>query len=158
MAKKKPLQNSADDDDVRQALEEVEEITVTEADAERDRHRKAAASIREKAKRKKKMLCSELGIDADVFNAMLADRADDRAYQAKKAQRAEQMPEAKVELFLDYLGQFSWLPPVEPAEGEKPETPAERAVRERIEAIAKVTEEEQTEGAAVLEEMAGAVH
>lgn len=157
MAKKKPLQNSADDDDVRQALEEVEAITVDEADAEKKRHREATASIREKVKRKKKMLCAELGIDRDVFDAMLADRAEDRAYAEQKAARAKKMPNDKVELFLDYLGQFSWLPPVEPTEGKKPETPAERAARERIEAIAKVTEQEQTEGAEVLEEMA-AVH
>ena len=147
------LRNSADDADWLQALQEVEEITVDEAEAEKERHKSAAATIREKAKRKKKMLCAELGIDAEVFDAMLADRAEDRAYQAKKAKRAKKMPDTKVEMFLDALGQFSWLPPVEA--GGEPETPAERATRERIEAIQKVTDEEQEQGAAVLDELAG---
>lgn len=152
---KDQLKNSADDDDFRQALEEIEGID-GEADSAREAHRKNIATIRERKKRKIKMLCTELGMDREVFEAMLADRAEDRAYEAKKAQRAKRMPEAKIELFLDSLNQFSWLPPDEPVEGKKPETPAERAARERIETIAKVTEEEQTEGAEVLDEMAKA--
>lgn len=147
------LRNSANDEDWIKALEEVEELTVDEADAERDRHKSAMATIREKVKRKKKMLCAELGIDREVFDAMLADRAEDRKYQAAKAKRAEKMPDTKVEMFLDALGQFSWLPPTE--DGAEAETPAERAARERIEAIQKVTDEEQAEGAAALNELAG---
>lgn len=150
------LRNSANDEDWIQALQEVEEITVDEAEAERERHKSAAATIREKAKRKKKMLCAELGIDAEVFDAMLADRAEDRKYQAAKAKRAEKIPDTKVEMFLDALGQFSWLPP---AEGPEPETPAARAARERIEAIQRITDEEQAAGAEALDELAGeAVH
>lgn len=155
---KKPapqLQNSANDEDWIQALQEVEEITVGEAEAEKERHKSASATIREKAKRKKKMLCAELGIDAEVFDAMLADRAEDRKYQASKAKRAEKMPDTKVEYFLDALGQYGWLPP---AEGPDAETPAERATRERIEAIQKVTDEEQEAGAEALSELAGQVH
>lgn len=150
---KEQLKNSADDDDFRQALEEIEEIE-GEAGSAKEAHRKNIATIRERKKRKIKMLCTELGMDRDVFEAMLADRAEDRAYEAKKAARASKIPEAKIELFLDSLNQFSWLPPVEPADGKKPETPAERAARERIEAIAKVTEEEQSEGEAVLDDLA----
>lgn len=151
------LRNSANDEDWIQALQEVEEITVGEADAEKERHKSAAATIREKAKRKKKMLCAELGIDAEVFDAMLADRAEDRKYQASKAKRAEKMPDTKVEYFLDALGQYGWLPPVE---GPDAETPAERAARERIEAIQKITDEEQAAGAEALDDLAGseAVH
>lgn len=150
------LKNSADDDDFRQALEEVEQID-TEADEKKEAHRSEMATIRERKKRKIKMLCQELGMDRDVFEAMLADRAEDRAYQAKKAKRAKKMPDTKIELFLDSLHQFSWLPPVE--DDAKPETPAERAARERIEAINAITEAEQAEGAAALDELAGeAVH
>ena len=151
------LKNSADDDDFRQALEEVEQID-TEADEKKESHRSEMATIRERKKRKIKMLCQELGMDRDVFEAMLADRAEDRAYQAKKAKRAKKIPDAKIELFLDSLQQFSWLPPVE--DDAKPETPAERAARERIEAINAITEAEQAEGAAALDELAGseAVH
>lgn len=150
------LRNTASDEDWLQALQEVEEITVGEADAERERHKSAAATIREKAKRKKKMLCAELGIDPEVFDAMLGDRAEDRAYRARKAKRAEKMPDTKVEYFLDALGQYSWVEPLpegaKPAEGE---TPAERATRERIEAIQKVTDQEQEEGGKALDELAG---
>lgn len=149
------LRNSANDEDWIQALQEVEEITVGEADAEKDRHKSAAATIREKAKRKKKMLCAELGIDREVFDAMLADRAEDRKYEASKAKRAEKMPDTKVEYFLDALGQYAWIEPGEPAEGAKPETAAERATRERIEAIQKVTEEEQAEGNALINDIVG---
>lgn len=150
------LQNSANDEDWIQALQEVEEITVGEADAERERHKSADATIREKAKRKKKMLCAELGIDAEVFDAMLADRAEDRKYEAAKAKRAAKIPDTKVEYFLDALGQYAWIEPVEPAEGTGPESVAERATRERIEAIQKITDEEAAEGAAALDELAGA--
>lgn len=148
----KPLTNAADDDDFRQALEEVEGID-TEADEKKEAHRSEMATIRERKKRKIKMLCQELGMDRDVFEAMLADRAEDRAYQAKKAKRAKKIPDAKIELFLDSLQQFSWLPPVE--DDARPETPAERAARERIEAINAITEAEQAEGAAALDELAG---
>ena len=150
------LRNSADDSDWIQALQEVEEITVGEAEAERDRHKSAAATIREKAKRKIKMLCAELGIDREVFDAMLADRAEDRKYQAAKAKRAEKIPDTKVELFLDALGQYGWLPPDEAQpDGAGPESVAERATRERIEAIQKITDQEQQEGADALNQLAG---
>ena len=149
------LRNSADDSDWIQALQEVEEITVGELDAERDRHKSAAATIREKAKRKIKMLCAELGIDREVFDAMLADRAEDRKYEASKAKRAEKMPDTKVEYFLDALGQYGWIAPAEPADGAEPETVAERATRERIEATQKITDQEQQEGADALNQIAG---
>lgn len=150
------LRNSANDEDWIQALQEVEEITVGEAEAEKERHKSASATIREKAKRKKKMLCAELGIDAEVFDAMLADRAEDRKYQASKAKRAEKMPDTKVEYFLDALGQYSWIAhDVSIPDGPGPETVAERATRERIEAISAITEAEQAEGAAALDELAG---
>lgn len=149
-----PLKNTADDDDYRQALEEIEEID-SEADGAKEEHRKNLATIRERKKRKIKMLCADLGIDRDVFEAMLADRKEDRSYKASKADRARKIPEAKVELYLDALGQFSWIAPDDEPSGKPSETVAERAARERAEAISKVTEEEQSEGAAVLDEMAG---
>tara|TARA_A100001391_G_scaffold204705_1_gene201376 strand:- start:3248 stop:3721 length:474 start_codon:yes stop_codon:yes gene_type:complete len=145
------LKNSADDEDFIQALEEVESIDADRDDA-KEAHRAKMATFREAKKRKIKMLCTELGMDRDVFEAMLADRAEDRAYQAKKAERAQKMPDAKTEMFLDALGQYSWLPA--PEDGAKPETPAERAARERIAAIQKITDDDQDLGNAVLEEMA----
>lgn len=155
MSKAAPqLQNSADDSDWIQALEEVEEITVDEAGAEREKHRKAAAEIREKAKRKIKMLCAELGMDLEVFKAKLAERAEDRKYFEQKQKRAAQMPDTKIELWADVSGQYNWLPPGEVPEGVE-ETFAERANRERIEAIQRVTEDEQAAGAEALNELAG---
>jgi hypothetical protein len=149
------LKNSADDEDFIQALEEVEGIDSDRDDA-KEAHRAKMATFREAKKRKIKMLCTELGMDRDVFEAMLADRAEDRAYQAKKAERAQKMPDAKTEMFLDALGQYSWLPA---PEGAEPETVAERAARERIEAIQRITDDEQVEGQAALDELAGeAVH
>lgn len=155
----KPHTNQADDADWLQALQEVEEITVDEAEAERERHKSAAASIREKAKRKKKMLCAELGMDPEVFDAKLAERAEDRKYFAAKKKRADRMPDTKIELWADVSGQYNWLPPGDVPEDVE-ETFAERANRERIEAIQKITEDEQAEGAAALDELAGgeAVH
>jgi hypothetical protein len=149
------LRNSADDSDWIQALQEVEEITVGEAEAERDRHKSAAATIREKAKRKIKMLCAELGIDREVFDAMLADRAEDRKYEAAKAKRAAKMPDTKVEYFLDALGQYGWLEPVALHPDTEPLSVAERSTRERIEAIQKITDQEQQEGADALNQLAG---
>lgn len=147
------LQNSANDEDWIQALQEVEEITVDEAEVEKDRHKSAAATIREKAKRKKKMLCAELGMDPEVFDAKLAERAEDRKYFAAKKKRADRMPDTKIELWADVSGQYNWLPPGEVPEDVE-ETFAERANRERIEAIAAITETEQAEGAAALDELA----
>ena len=152
------LRNRSDEDDFRQALEEIEGID-SEADEAKENHRSALATIRERKKRKIKMLCTELAMDRDVFEAMLADRAEDRAYQVKKAKRANKIPDAKIELFMDALGQFSWIEPA-PADASALETVAERATRERIDAINKITDEEQAEGAAALDELAGgeAVH
>lgn len=148
------LQNSANDEDWIQALQEVEEITVSEAEAEKDRHKSAAATIREKAKRKIKMLCAELGMDHEVFKAKLAERAEDRKYFEQKQKRAAQMPDTKIELWADVSGQYNWLPPGDVPEGVE-ETFAERANRERIEAIQRVTEDEQAAGAEALNELAG---
>jgi hypothetical protein len=153
---KKPapqLQNSATDEDWVQALEEVEGIIVDEADAERDRHKKAAATIREKGKRKIEMLCRELGMDKEVFKAKLAERQEDRKYFERKQKRAEQMPDTKIELWADVSGQYNWLPPGDVPEGVE-ETFAERANRERIEAIQKITDEEQQAGAEALDQLA----
>lgn len=148
------LRNRSDEDDFLQALEEIEGID-TEGDEAKEAHRSAMATIRERKKRKIKMLCTELSIDRDVFEAMLADRAEDRAYRAKKDKRAYKIPATKIELFLDGLSQFSWLPPVEAMPGEKPETVAERAARERIDAINKVTVEEQAEGNELVNDIIG---
>lgn len=150
------LRNSASDEDWIQALEEVEAITA-EIDDEKAASKDRIATIKDRQKRKVEMLCRELGMDKEVFKAMLADRAEDRKYQASKAKRAEKIPDTKVEYFLDALGQYGWLPPVE---GPDAETPAERAARERIEAIQKITDEEQAAGAEALDELAGseAVH
>lgn len=150
------LQNSATDEDWIQALEEVEEIIIDEAEAERDRHKKAAATIREKGKRKIEMLCRELGMDKEVFKAKLAERQEDRKYFERKQKRAEQMPDTKIELWADVSGQYNWLPPGDVPEGVE-ETFAARANRERIEAIQKVTDEEAAAGAEALDQLA-AVH
>jgi hypothetical protein len=153
MSKPAPqLQNSATDEDWVQALEEVEGIIVDEADAERDRHKKAAATIREKGKRKIEMLCRELGMDKEVFKAKLAERDEDRKYFERKQKRAEQMPDTKIELWADVSGQYNWLPPGEVPEGVE-ETFAERANRERIEAIQKITDEDQQAGAEALDSL-----
>ena len=144
------LRNSASDEDWLQALQEVEAIAA-EIDEEKEASKARIATIKDRQKRKVEMLCRELGMDKEVFKAMLADRAEDRKYEAAKAKRAAKIPDSKVEVFLDALGQFSWLPP---AEGAEPETPAERAARERIEAIQRVTDQEQAEGAAALDELA----
>lgn len=154
---KKPapqLQNSATDEDWIQALEEVEGIIVDELDAEKTRHRSASATIREKGKRKIEMLCRELGMDKEVFKAKIAERDEDRKYFERKQKRAEQMPDTKIELWADVSGQYNWLPPGEAPEG-KEETFAERANRERIEAIQKITDQEQQEGADALIQLAG---
>jgi hypothetical protein len=157
MSKPAPqLQNSATDEDWIQALEEVEGIIVDELDDERDRHKSAAATIREKGKRKIKMLCRELGMDEEVFKAKLAERSEDRKYFERKKKRAEQMPDTKIELWADVSGQYNWLPPGdEPETVGQPETFAQRANRERIEAIQRITDEEAAAGAEALNELSG---
>lgn len=79
---------------------------------------------------------------------------------ARKVQRLEREIEAatgrvkddEIEVFTDMLGQMSFLPPTDG------ESAGEVAAKKRAERIAKVTAEEQAQGAAVLDEMAGAVH
>ena len=149
--------NSASDEDWVQALEEVEELTVTERAEEDERHREAVKSLNESAKRKIKMLCRERGMDEQLFKAALADRADDRKHYAKKQKRAAKIPDDKIEYWSDVAGQYNWLPPTDEA-APQAETFTERANRERIEAIARITEQEQDEGEQALAELAGAVH
>jgi len=135
-------------------LREIEDM-VAEREEIAAGHRDQIADLKAAEKRKFKMLCRELNIDETVAKAMLADRAEDRAYEAKKAKRAAKIPADKIELFVDYLGQFSWL---KPEDGDEPAgdlSVAERAARKRSADIANVTEAEQAEGAAVLDELAG---
>lgn len=148
----KPHTNQADDADWIQALEEIETYDA-EIDEEKADSRDRISSIKDRQKRKVEMLCRELGIDKELFKAALADRADDRKHFAKKQKRAAKIPDAKIEYWADVTGQYHWLPPGDAPEGVV-ESFAERANRERIEAIQKITDEEAAAGAEALDQLA----
>lgn len=145
-----------EDEDFGAALDEYEEI-LAERDEARERHRKELRAISDRLKTKVNSSCKEFGIDRDIFLAVIADRIEDRKYEDRKKARAAKIPASKIELYIDAVGQFSWLAPA-PVDGTVIETPAMLAARARAEKIAAITEAEQAEGAAVLDELTAPLH
>src|SRR5690606_38985716 len=102
------------------------------------------SKLREAQKRKKKMAKQELNIPTPILNAVLKDRKLDR----QKQRNAQGIPDEMTELFIDAVGQFSFL---KPKDGENA---AQAAARAEMAAQREREEAEQREGNAVLEEMA----
>jgi hypothetical protein len=145
--------NTFEDEDFRQVIAEIEEAD-EEAEEIMASARGKVSSIRTRQKNRIKIAKQELQIPSDVLRAVLKQRKLER----KLKLLAENVPDDMIEVYEDAAGQFSLF-----AVGDDEEVPtgnaAQAAARLRKSKIDEVTEREQAEGAAALEELAGeAVH
>jgi uncharacterized protein (UPF0335 family) len=154
MATKRPPEqkkNAYEDSDFQQILDEIEELEAEKVTIRAEAAGKCSA-IAKKIENAKKT-GKNLGIPTKTLSTVLKARRLER--QLKDL--ADGVPEDEVELYLDAIGQFSWL---KPEEGDEPVlSAAETAAKKRAAEVAEVTEREQAEGEAVLDELVGeAVH
>jgi hypothetical protein len=141
--------NSFEDDDFRTVLTEIEEAD-EEAESIMASARGKVSAIRKRQKNRIKIAKQELGIPSDVLRAVLKQRKLEQKLKALAGDVSDDL----IEVYEDAAGQFSLFAP---AEGEAPaETGAQAAARERKAEIAAASHAEQAEGAAALEELAGA--
>lgn len=141
--------NGFEDSDFRDILNEIEGYV----DQQVSIRAKAAGECGGLAKKIKnaKATAKALGIPLSVLGASLKTRKLER--QMKKI--ADEIPEDLVEVWLDAAGQFSFFAP---AVGDAEEAaPASAAASQRVDEAKAHHEAEQAEGAAVLDELAGAV-
>jgi len=110
------LKNSAEDDDVRQIIDEIEAAFEREADAKAD-----AAETRKREVKAAKARAKQLGILLESLDAQLKVRKLER----KILEVAEKVPEEQIEVFEEYNGQFSFLSPTD----ENAETAGQMALR-----------------------------
>lgn len=149
MADTKPVEqrrNSFDDSDLAQVIERIEAAKAKEADT-----KATAAADRKRTIKVIEAEAKNVGIPLKSLRKTLKVRA----LQQKIEAEVQGVPDNEIELFFDMQGQSSWLAP---DEGHPTESDAQIAARRRIAEIQKVTDVEQAEGAAALDELAGAVH
>ena len=144
--------NGYDDDDFRSVISEMEEMD-EEAEHLMSTARGKVQNIRKRQKNRVKIAKAELGIPSDVLNAVLKQRKLER----KLEKLASEISEDMIEVYEDASGQFSLF---HTDDGEPQVTAAQAAARKATEQAREAHEAEQSEGGAVLDEMAGkaAVH
>lgn len=160
-SKRPPQSNSYDDDDMKALLDVLDEKDAEALEIMASAMGKVAG-IRKWQKAEIKRAKDDLGIPTGVLKPLRKMRALEK--QMRKV--ADEVADDLVEVFEDAVGQFSFFAPnddgVHPASGaavNAEETAAQAAARQRAAAVAEVTEREQAEGEAVLDELAGeAVH
>lgn len=133
--------NAYEDSDFQQILDEIEDLEAQKVTirAEAAGRCSALAKKIEDAKKTGK----NLGIPTKILSTTLKTRALERQIKAL----ADAVPEDQVELFLDAIGQFSFLKP------EKGQTAALAAAGEAATKAAEHHKAEQEEGARVLEDL-----
>ncbi len=152
-SKRPPQSNSYDDDDMKALLDVLDEKDAEALEIMASAMGKVAG-IRKWQKAEIKRAKDDLGIPTGVLKPLRKMRALEK--QMRKV--ADEVAEDLVEVFEDAVGQFSFLAPAD-AETAEPENDAARAAAQRKAEVAEVTEREQAEGEAVLDELAGeAVH
>lgn len=150
---KEQRKNGFEDEDFKTVLAELDEMD-EEAEKIMASARGKVSAIRKRQKNRIKIADKELQIPPALIRAVRKQRKLERQLQ----DLADDVPEDLIELYADASGQFSFLAPAAD-EGDEPDvvTPAQRAARKAADKAAANHEAEQAEGAAVLEEMAGAV-
>lgn len=143
MGKKKPPQsNSWADEDFQQILDEIEELEAEKVSI----MAKAAGDCGGIAKKIKtaKATAKDLGIPLSILGATLKTRK----YERKIEEIAKGVPDDQVELFMDAMGQFSWLKPEETGES------GAQVAAKRAKTSADANQEaEQRDGAEVLADL-----
>ena len=148
MTKPPPAQrkNTFEDSDFALVLEEIEEMNA-EIETIMATARGKVSAVKTRQKNRKTIARQELKIPTDVLNAVLKQRGLER----QLAKISAGIPDDQVELYADSAGQFSFLKP----DAEHPgDNAAQVAARQRQAEINKITAEEQTKGAEVLDELA----
>jgi len=134
-------QNSYDDDDMRQLLEEIEELEEGKVSIRMT----AAADCGAISKKIKvaKGRAKDLGIPSAVLNGLLKTRRLERQI----ASIADDLPDDLAEMWEDANGQFAWLQPIE---GEPKASPGKRAAKRAVAAAKAHQDAELAEGDRVL--------
>jgi len=137
--------NGYEDDDMRQLLEEIEELEEGKVSIRMT----AAADCGSISKKIKvaKGRAKGLGIPLVILNKLLKTRRLERQI----AGVADDVPDDLTELWVEASGQFSFLAPDE--DEEPAETVAEVAAKRRAKKAKADQEAEQAEGAKVLDEL-----
>lgn len=139
--------NGYADEDFAQVIAEIEEMDEEIASIQATAAGKIGG-VKTRKSNRIKIAKQELGIPSDVLKAVLAQRGLERKLQ----KLAGGVPDDLIEVYEDASGQFSLFK----AEEGQPAKPAAQAAAERRAAdIQKVTEKEQAEGSAALDELAG---
>lgn len=139
--------NGYADEDFAQVIAEIEEMDEEIASIQATAAGKIGG-VKTRKSNRIKIAKQELGIPTDVLKAVLKQRDLERKLQ----KLAGGVPDDLIEVYEDASGQFSLFK----AEEGKPAKPAAQAAAEqRAAEIQKITDEEQAEGAAALDELAG---
>lgn len=144
--------NSYEDADFLTVLNEIEEMH-DEIETVMASARGKVGGIKTRIKNRIKIADKELQIPPDILRAVLSQRKLERQIQNLAASVKDDL----IEVFEDAAGQFSLFAPADDAEAK----PAAQAAAEQRKAeIQEVTDREQAEGAAALDELASseAVH
>lgn len=141
--------NGYDDDDFIQVIGEIEEMDDEIASIKATSAGKISG-VSTRRKNRIKIAKQELGIPSDVLLAVLKQRQLERKIQSLSTSISDDL----VEVYADAAGQFSFL---KPDKDHPTDNAAQVAARQRIADIAKITEEEQAEGEAALNEL-GKMH
>lgn len=142
--------NGYEDSDMELVISEIEEMD-DEIETIGATARGKIGGVKTRQKNRMKIASVELGIPTDVLKAVLKQRRLER----QLANISAGIRDDEVELYLDAANQFSFLKP----DAEHPDDNAAAvAARQRIADIAKITEEEQAEGEAALNELSERVH
>ncbi|WDR03649.1 hypothetical protein PSQ19_06145 [Devosia algicola] len=142
--------NGYEDADFLQVVEELEEMD-DECETISATARGKIGAVKTRQKNRIKIAKVELGIPSDVLKAVMKQRKLERQI----AKISAGISDDQIELYADAAGQFSWL---KPDADHATENAAQTAARQRKADIQKITDQEQADGAAALDELAGAVH
>ena len=139
--------NSYNDEDFQQVINEIEEMDEEIASIQATAAGKVGG-VKTRKTNRIKISKQQLGIPSDVLKAVLAQRVLERKLQ----KLAGGVPDDLIEVYEDASGQFSLF---KADDGQPAKPAAQAAAEQRAAEIQKVTDEEQQEGAAVLDELAG---
>lgn len=144
--------NGYEDADFKTVISEIEEMH-EEIESVMASARGRVSGIKTRIKNRIKIADKQLQIPPDVLRAVLSQRKLERQIE----NLAASVPDDLIEVFEDAAGQFSLF---KSDDGEDAKPAAQAAAEKRKADIQKVTDEEQAQGAAALDELAGgeAVH
>lgn len=139
--------NSYEDSDLRQILGEIEDFEAEKVSIRATAAGECGGIAKQIGNAKGR--AKELGIPAAILNGLLKTRNLERQIAAV----ADGVPEDHAEMWVDAVGQFSFLAPDTDEEQPKAETGATKAAKRRQKQAKANQEAEQAEGASVLDDL-----